>query len=447
MTKKKKIILSIVAIVVIIGAYMGYQIYDFVMGSESLHGKLANIPKAMTNPPKVTKGQNDWPRWKGINDDSKSSQKGIRTDWKGGLKKLWQINYLCQDDYTATWSALVVQGRHLIVPGRSKELDLMFCLDASSGKLIWTGSYKAKSGTAHGPGARATPFIDENRVYSFGRSGQLACWRLKDGKLLWLHDVTKSGGEEPRWGHSATPYVYKNKVFIQGGGTAIVRAHDKLTGKLLWKSEKGEAGYAALKVITIENTKRLIVFHGKGISAYDPANGKRFWTKKWETSYGVNATTPLFANNILFLTAGYDMGSMALKLTKDSAAALWKNKKFTPDHSDPIEINGFLYGYSGKSYQNKGFFKCINLKTGKINWSSSKAGWGTTVYADGHLLTMDIKGNLFLIKPDPKGLKLISSMKNALGIVKKYAWTVPVIANGKLYLRYMQRLVCYDLIK
>jgi outer membrane protein assembly factor BamB len=446
MTKKKKIILSIIAVVVIAAGYIGYSIYDFVMGSEALHGKLTNIPKPMAHPPAIAQGRADWPRWRGVNNDGKSRQKGIRTDWKGGLKKLWQINYLCQDNYTASWATPVVKGRYLVVPGRSKELDLVFCIDTLSGKLIWAGSYKAKAQSAHGPGARATPFIDGERVYTFGRSGTLVCWRLKDGKLLWRKDVSKTGGEEPQWGHSASPYVYKNKVFIQGGGSAMVRAHDKMNGKLIWKSQKGDAGYAALFVVSINKTERLIVFHGKGISALDIKTGKSLWTKKWETSYGVNATTPVLTDNILFFASGYDMGSMALSLTENNAEELWKNKEFTPDHTDPIEINGYLYGYSGKSSQNKGFFKCLELKSGRIKWSSGKAGWGTTVYADGHLINMDIKGNLFLIKPDPAGFKQISSMKNALGKVINPAWTIPVIANGRLYLRYMQRLICYDLV-
>jgi hypothetical protein len=73
-------------------------------------------------------------------------------------------------------------------------------------------------------------------------------------------------------------------------------------------------------------------------------------------------------------------------------------------------------------------------------------GWGTTVYVDGYLLCMDIKGNLFLVEPDPNAFRKVTEFKHALGKVKHTAWTVPVIANGKLYLRYMQHLVCYDLV-
>jgi len=58
---------------------------------------------------------------------------------------------------------------------------------------------------------------------------------------------------------------------------------------------------------------------------------------------------------------------------------------------------------------------------------------------------LDIKGNLFLVKPDPTGFTKVGEIKSAIDGVKNPAWTVPVVANGKLYLRYMQQLVCYKL--
>ena len=73
-------------------------------------------------------------------------------------------------------------------------------------------------------------------------------------------------------------------------------------------------------------------------------------------------------------------------------------------------------------------------------------GWGTCVFADGYLLCLDIKGNLFLMKPDPDKFVKISELRNALGKVKGPVWTKPVLANGRLYLRFKQRLVCYDIV-
>jgi len=445
MKRYVKIILVIIAIVLVFGIFIGYQVYKSIMGSEPLTGKQENIPVKMVNIPPVTKGIADWPNWRGANFEGKSASKGIQTDWSNGLEKLWQVNYLCQDKATASWAAPVIQGNRLIVPGRDEKNDLVFCINADDGKLIWLGSYEAEAGTSHGPGSRATPFINEDRVYTFGRSGDLVCWQLEDGKLLWRKNVKDAGGVEPTWGYSTTPLVFGNMVIVQGGGTALVIAYDKVTGELLWKSMVGDAGYAAAITMNIENEVKLLIYHGKGLSCLNPSDGKEMWTVSWPTEYGVNATTPIVSNDIIFHTSGYKMGCEALKATKSGCSILWKNNVMEAQHSDPILIDGYIYGYSGESSRNTGQFKCIELSTGKEIWSTNLLGQGTTTFADGHLICLDIKGNLFLINPDPSGFKKIGEIRKAIPEVKNPAWTVPVVANGKLYLRYMQQLICYKL--
>ena len=115
-------------------------------------------------------------------------------------------------------------------------------------------------------------------------------------------------------------------------------------------------------------------------------------------------------------------------------------------HTDPVLINGYIYGYSGESSRNNGQFKCIELASGKEMWSAGEIGQGTITYVDCHLICLDIKGNLFLVKPEPSGFLKVGEIKKAIGDVKNPAWTVPVVANGKLYLRYLQQLVCYKLV-
>jgi outer membrane protein assembly factor BamB len=445
MKRSVKIIFIIIALVLVSGAYFGYQIYQSIMGSEPISGSQDKIPETMATIPPITKGDADWTNWRGENFEGKSSMKGIQTDWSKGLKKIWQVNYLCQDQGTASWAASVIQGNSLVIPGRDEKNDLVFCINADSGELIWKGSYEAEAGTSHGPGSRATPFINENRVYTFGRSGDLVCWQLEDGKLLWRKNVKDAGGSEPQWGFSTTPLVFENKVIVQGGGKALVIAYDKTTGDLLWKSMEGEAGYAAAINMSIENEVKLLIYHGTGISCLNPSDGKPLWTAPWATEYGVNATTPIVSNNIVYHTSGYKMGCEALKVTNYGYTVIWKSNIMEAQHSDPVLIDGYIYGYSGESSRNNGQFKCIELSTGKEMWSTNKIGQGTTTYVDGHLICLDIKGNLFLVKPNSSGFKKVGEIKAAIEGVKNPAWTVPVIANGKLYLRYMQQLVCYKL--
>lgn len=445
MKKSVKIILIVFGIILIIASYFGYQVYQMVAGSESLTGKQEVIPAKTIDNGAITKGEADWPNWRGLAFDGKSTTTGIKIDWSKGLEKRWQVDFLCQDKSTASWSSVVVQGNRLVVPGRDEKNDLVFCLNPETGELIWKGSYEAEAGTSHGPGSRATPFIDNDRVYTFGRSGDLVCWSLEDGTLIWRNNVKDLGGEEPDWGFSTSPFVFGDKVFIQGGGPSLVIAYDKMNGDVIWKSLSGKVGYSAMNLVNIDNEPKLLVYHGEGLSCLNPDDGKELWKVNWPTEYGVNATTPAVVDEVVFHTSGYGMGAEALRVSNDGYEILWKSDVIAAQHSDPVIIDGYIYGYSGDSGRNKGLFKCVNLITGKELWSTDKLAMGTLIYVDSHIICQDLKGNLFLLNPNPDKFELLGEIKSAIEDVKNPAWTAPTIANGKLYLRYLQRLVCYDI--
>ncbi|MEI6809559.1 MAG: PQQ-binding-like beta-propeller repeat protein [bacterium] len=444
-----KVILIVVTVLFLGVGYVAYHIYQLVNGSEAIAGKRGEVPVPAqpADIPPLSAGESDWPNWRGVSFDGKSSARGIATNWAGGLKKIWQVDYLCQDQATASWSAPVVRGNRLVTPGRNAGSDLVFCINADTGKLIWMSSYEALAGTSHGPGARATPFIDGERVYTFGRSGDLACWQLLDGKLLWRKNVKDEGGVEPDWGYSGTPLVLGGKVIVQGGGKALVIAYDKGNGAVLWKSMEGTAGYSAsIPVPGAGGSTNILVYHAKALSCLNSTDGKEIWRAPWETKYGVNATTPARENSIIFHTSAYKMGCEALLLKEGGFSLLWKNDVIAAQHTDPVIINGYVYCYSGDSSSNKGQFKCLELATGKEMWSTDQVGQGTTTFADGYLICFDIKGNLFLVRPDPSGFIKAGEVSKAMDEVGNSAWTVPVVANGKLYVRYMQKLVCYNLL-
>jgi outer membrane protein assembly factor BamB len=355
------------------------------------------------------------------------------------------VNYLCQGSASASWSAPVIQGNRLIACGRDTLSDLIFCLDPDDGRLLWQSSYEAEANISHGAGPRATPYIDDDRVYTFGRMGDLACWNLGNGQKIWHKNVGDEGGKEPTWGHSSSPLILSNLVLVQAGGSAGTIAYEKMTGDVVWKSKHEIAGYAAITSIDINGKTEILTFHGKGLAALDAKSGSELWNTPWETDYDVNATTPIVIGDRVFITSGYEVGCMLLKFSSTGLEKIWRKETVASMHSDPYVIDGFLYGYSGQSYQNRGEFKCIDLKNGEEQWSTSKMGWGTCVFVEGHLLCCDIKGNIFLMKPNPNEFNLVTELQDALGDIKGPVWTIPVVANGRLYLRFKQKLVCYDL--
>jgi outer membrane protein assembly factor BamB len=445
-TKKKAFLLAACALLVA-GGVGGYLLWRDSRNPEDTSSPMGTIPGAcgQTPLPALDSGDSNWPCWRGETRNSRSAVEKIRSDWSGGLKLLWSVDYLCQGKRASTWSAPVARGTRLVVPGRGKDTDLLFCLDSRTGDLLWKGSHDAEAGNDYGPGARATPFIDEDRVYTFGRSGDLVCWSLYDGHKVWHRNVTDEGGVVPQWGFSSSPLVHGGRVFVQGKG-ALGIAFDKVTGEVEWQSTKpGDSGYAAPVIEEIDGKTQLLMFHGTGLSAVDPRSGAEFWSSEWKTRFGVNATTPTVADGVIFVTSDYGMGCGAFQVEGGKVRTLWKSDVIAAHHSDPLVLDGCLYGYSGMSNTNRGRFKCVELKTGLEKWSTDKVGNGTTLYVAGFLLNLDYKGNLFLVKPHPERFILEAEFRNAIPEVKQMSWTAPIVANGRLFLRYRQRLICYDL--
>jgi len=441
--KTSRIILIVGGVLVVSVAVFAFYIWNLTQKSEKIGGIRESIPQKTVVPDVLTKGNSDWSSWQGQFFDRKSNFTGIKKDWSKGLNKLWEVNYLCQGNQTATWSAPVIQGKVLVVPGRDENNDLVFCLNSETGELIWKGSYEVDTKTNHGPGARATPFIDNDKVYTFGRSGDMVCWNLSDGKILWHRKVSDIGGIEPDWGHSSSPLVYGNKVIVQTGGKSLAAAYNKLTGEIVWTTGKGFAGYAPANVFKQDSS--ILLFSGEAISGIDSETGSVNWTIPWIVDYKMNASLPVSDGNIVFVTSGYGKGSAALKVVNKKASVLWSSKALEGQHSDPVIVDGFVYGYSGNNTNNKGKLECLRLSDGKEMWQSSEVGIGSFAYADGYLVCFDVKGNLYLVEANPDKFVKAGEFKIAMPDVKNSSWTEPVIANGRLYLRYLQNIICYDI--
>jgi hypothetical protein len=136
-----------------------------------------------------------------------------------------------------------------------------------------------------------------------------------------------------------------------------------------------------IKEISILYCLFVLRVHGNGLSCFEFENGQEIYRVPWE--FEMNATTPAVKENIVFITS-FTMGGEAIEITNDGYKVLWKNNAIAAHHSDPIIIEGYMYGYSGYSGRNWGDFKCVELETGKEMWSTRELRQGTTT------MSMDI---------------------------------------------------------
>ena len=110
-----------------------------------------------------------------------------------------------------------------------------------------------------------------------------------------------------------------------------------------------------------------------------------------------------------------------------------------------ILLDGCLYGANGGN--EGGFLVCLDFKTGRVLWDERDSGKrrapkGSVALADGRLYYRTENGTMLLIEPNPKQYVERGRFEQP-DRSEKPAWAHPVIANGKLYLRDQDVLLCY----
>ncbi|TFG45501.1 MAG: hypothetical protein E4H40_08215, partial [Candidatus Brocadiia bacterium] len=338
-------------------------------------------------------------------------------------------------------SMSVVNGR-VYTMGNIKDTDIVYCLDAKTGKEIWKYSYPSPlDAKNYEGGPNATPTIDGNRVYTLSKLGMAFCLNVENGSVIWSKDFNKDFGiKSPNWGLAGSPLIVDDLVIFNAGTTGI--ALNKMDGSLKWQNGSDESGYATPLPFTLDGKKYLALFTAKSLAGLLAATGEVKWEFPWKTSYNVNAADPIVTGDKIFISSGYNRGSALLKVTPDSVTQIWQNEKNAMRNqcNSSILINGYAYGFDGQ-VGGKGKLTCLELETGQVKWAQDGMGTGSLTAADGKLIILSEKGMLVMAEALPDAYKEISSLQ----ILSGKCWTTPVIAEGRIYARNAAGdLVCVD---
>jgi len=304
------------------------------------------------------------------------------------------------------------------------------------------------------PDTRSTPTIDGDRIYVQSGTGRLVCIERSTGKEIWAVEVDKEFECEYHiWGNAETPLIYKDIVICTPGGkkTSVV-AFNKLNGDLVWetKSLGGPRAYASATIYNYRDLTFILAVIGTDLIAVNPENGDiawsyRYWDEgKWDQNGLIWTNTPVFYQNEIFLTMGYDYPAVMLQMDTLGRGVSEKFIDHTLDnhHHGVILDNGYLYGSNW--FDNKrGRWVCMKWDTGEIKYVDDWDTKGAMIMADGLLYCYNEKGNVGLVKPDPDGFNVISEFKITKGAGPH--WAHPFIADGKLFLRHGEVLMVYDI--
>lgn len=372
----------------------------------------------------------DWPRYRGEQFDGISREADWLGEWKDGdPQRLWQA------EVGIGFSSLTVSGGRVFTLGSDGKKeggqDIVRCLDASTGREIWQFGYPQDLDPKYyegGPGS--TPTVHGDHVFVVGRHGKVVCLKAEDGSVVWQRDLAGDPGIEiPEWGLNGSVHIEDGLAILNAGSHGM--ALDAKTGETRWASGKTVAGYAT-PVPFEQNGKRLLaIFGAEHVFAVNPKTGEEAWRLPWKTRYDVNASDPIIHQSVLFISSGYGTGASAYDLTETPPKTLWVNKTIRAQMASCIAINGHVYGIDGQGGDRNAHLKCVDIRTGEVRWEAPAAETGNLAAVGDTLLWLTGTGEIVLAAADPTSYRELRRSQISGG---KH-WSVPVLANGRLYVR------------
>jgi outer membrane protein assembly factor BamB len=234
-------------------------------------------------------------------------------------------------------------------------------------------------------------------------------------------------------------------VYVNVGGPkgAGLVAFDAATGNVKWTATDDDAGYSSPIAATIDGTKSILCFTRAGLVAVDPSNGKVRFQFPWRSrsNASVNAAVPVVAGNLIFLSTSYDTGAVLLQVAGNQLSKVWASDEALSNHyASSVHKDGYVYGFHGRQEYGQ-VLRCIELKTGKVQWSVDGFGAGTVTLMGDKLVVVRESGELVIADANPKAFN--ASVKTQLlpRVVRSY----PAIADGKIYVRNEKSLAGYAL--
>ncbi len=336
--------------------------------------------------------------------------------------------------------------------------DTVLCLDAHTGKTLWWFKsketfVKIKSGKG---GIGMTACFYTGRVYARG-SGGLYCLNAETGALLWKKKQVKQGkvkvslGPSGGWSHDESPVIVGGVLVLGHGKDEALAGFDPSDGRLLW-THSFVKGQNAVPTKVILDAKEHIIVCSKEkarLSLIEPRTGTILWhSNALGPNHGsLSVWETIVCGNLGDRTKQKQGRARAVRISRKGASPLWTSKEagYPPHRSLPVAHKGFFY-----IDDREGFF-CLDTTTGNVvnrlphistmtlgshNWVWTIAS-NNRVFTSGVLMTSTAEGG-FVRLPGRLSLDLAGGYTCPIK---------PALADGRLFCRLSDKIVCYDLRK
>jgi outer membrane protein assembly factor BamB len=388
-----------------------------------------------------------WPRFRGPNFDGISEE-------DVDLARTWDA-----DDPGVLWSievgegyagAAILAGRVYILDyDREKQADAIRCLSLADGKEIWRHSYTVKVKRNHGM-SRTVPAVTEKYVVTLGPKCHVTCLDSMTGQFRWMLDLVRDfKATVPPWYAGQCPIIDDDKAIIAVGGDVLMMAVDCETGEIVWQSPNPHGWrmtHSSVMPAEFDGMRMYVYCASGAVVGISAENGSILWENtEWKIRVANIPSPVVVGDGLIFLSGGYNAGSMMLRLTRDAgklqAETLFQLEPevFGAVQHTPILSDGYIYGVR----QDKQL-ACID-SVGNLIWASGsnkKFGLGPFMIVNGLIYAMNDSGLLRVVEATPAGYVQLAEAKVLEG---PDSWGPMAVAAGRLILRDLNRMICLDI--
>ncbi len=404
-------------------------------------------------------GTSDLPRFLPNGGNSLYEVKGLLRNWPdGGPKELWRAE--------VGWgkSAVVESNGLAFTATETDEKQFAICLDPQTGDVLWKKLLFPKPNRHFAWGPSTSPIVDGDRVYFipyvifekdvWEMRCPVVCFKT-DGTELWRADTEVWATE------ASTPLIEGDILYVAADNPqrAVLMARDKYTGKLLWSTiaksdKKRELGApASLTYQQVDGIPQVIVgtYGTRELLGVHATSGEIMWRYAYPADIIIGLiSTPVAIGSQLFVCGGegkkrdfsvlLQMKAVDGKVVYDE---VYRSTELQNNAYNTVAIHqGTVFGFGGND--RAGFLHATNFIDGKLLWKQAGRQWTreqNLVVADGLLFAIDKNNDLVMAQASRTGYHELGRVKIPVEMGRPQQ---PTIANGRLYLRGKNAVICYQ---
>lgn len=388
-----------------------------------------------------------WPEFRGPGRTGISPETTpLARTWAGtGPRALWSI------DVGEGYGGVAVAGGrvYLMDYDRDAKQSALRCLALADGREVWRYAYPLAVKRNHGM-TRTVPALAGNLVVAMDPKCNVLAVDATTGELRWSLNLTREfGATVPPWYTGQCPLIDGDQVILAPAGpAALFVAVDLATGKTRWKTPNPRGWKMThSSVMPMDwSGRRMYLYCGSGgVAGAAATDGALLWdTTDWKISIATVPSPLVLDGGRVFLSGGYNAGSLMLQLKDDagkiSATPAFRlpPETFGATQHTPVAVQGRVFGI-----RPNGHFVCLDAQ-GKLVWSSGSAGQfglGSFLLTPGLGFALNDNGVLSLFEASAERFNLLARAQVLKG---RESWGPMALAGGRLLVRDLTQLVCLD---